>query len=334
MAALLAPPGTDVPPETDVSPETAGALEAIYGLVPLLAAAIRSLGPSLRPLAMQVVQANVALENAHYEEVTKQRPAPAAQPAASTNPSWITVTRQRTRERARPNQRRSHPSNRQQRRLADPKVQERARARQARTLSTANHSSPAVPAAAANTSRGALATGPCASAVHERLDTPPAPPGPPVQTLTPLNAASQAFTPRAQKHAPPPTPTTLQSADHTAMAGASESEEALPTCCKATPMSVSASPEAEAAPGPTSESWRETRSTLKMDPVVPEKAPPLRWNSESSAETQAHAQAQDMTIAEMQAAIQAQNQMNAQTIATLMGMSQKRLKVKPEQGQT
>ena len=60
-----------------------------------------------------------------------------------------------------------------------------------------------------------------------------------------------------------------------------------------------------------------------MDPVVPEMAPPLRWNSESSAETQAHAQAQDMTIAEMQAAIQAQNQMNAQTIATLMGMSQK-----------
>jgi hypothetical protein len=73
-----------------------------------------------------------------------------------------------------------------------------------------------------------------------------------------------------------------------------------------------------------------------MDPVVPEKAPPLRWNSESSAETQAHAQAQDMTIAEIQAAIPWPdlNQMNAQTIATLMGMSQKRLKVKPEQGQT
>ena len=144
-----------------------------------------------------------------------------------------------------------------------------------------------------------------------------------MQTLTPLTAASQAFTPRAQSHAPLPTPTTLQSADHTAMAGASESEEALPTCCKATPMSVSASPEAEAAPGPTSESWRETRGTLKMDPVVPEKAPPLRWNSESSAETQAHAQAQDMTIAEIQAAIPWPdlNQMNAQTIAMLMGMS-------------
>ena len=41
-------------------------------------------------------------------------------------------------------------------------------------------------------------------------------------------------------------------------------------------MSVPTSPEAEAAPGSTSESWRETRSTLKMDPVVPEMAPSRR----------------------------------------------------------
>ena len=135
-----------------------------------------------------------------------------------------------------------------------------------------------------------------------------------MQTLTPLNAASQAFTLRAQKHAPPPTPTTLQSADHTAMAGASESEEALPTCCKATPMSVSASPEAEAAPGPTSESWRETRSTLKMDPVVPEMAPRLRWNLESSAETH------EDTMQQLQRNMELQQKIGMQ----LMEMSQKR----------
>jgi hypothetical protein len=102
-----------------------------------------------------------------------------------------------------------------------------------------------------------------------------------------------------------------------------------------------------------------------MDPVVPEMAPPLRWNSESSAETQAHAQAQDMTIAEMQAhlieaiageaktrpliethedRIQQMQDRGMQQVQDLL-MQQKdqqlqfqgfmqRLKVKPEQGQT
>jgi hypothetical protein len=85
-------------------------------------------------------------------------------------------------------------------------------------------------------------------------------------------------------------------------------------------MSVSASPEAEAAPGPTSESWRETRSTLKMDPVVPEKAPSLRCGL--------------VSMPEMAPSFVRQTAAQITEFLSAKKKKKRRPKEKPEQGQT
>ena len=72
-----------------------------------------------------------------------------------------------------------------------------------------------------------------------------------------------------------------------------------------------------------------------MDPVVPEKAPPLRWNSESSAETHEDRmqQMQDQQEDRMQQ-MQDQLMQDMKVQQLLFQGFMQRLKVKPEQGQT
>ena len=187
-----------VPPEMDtVLPEMA---EVIRGLVQLLL----PLEQSMRVIVKRHVDSTVALHIALHAKATTQHQAPVARSAALMVPP-VAITSNRTRVSAQPtssSQRRSPVvKNRTARRLNDAAVQERARTRQVRALHSAPHPLPAVPTARVTTSRAALASEPCAPAMHETLGPPSTTPAPPVQTLTPLNATSQPFSPRVQQDA-------------------------------------------------------------------------------------------------------------------------------------
>jgi hypothetical protein len=223
-----------VPPEMDtVLPEMA---EVIRGLVQLLL----PLEQSMRVIVKRHVDSTVALHIALHAKATTQHQAPVARSAALMVPP-VAITSNRTRVSAQPtssSQRRSPVvKNRTARRLNDATVQERARTRQVRALHSAPHPLPAVPTARVTTSRAALASEPCAPAMHETLGPPSTTPAPPVQTLTPLNATSQPFSPRVQQDAEQLASTEL----HRALRFAQQAQQVQSDCV--TPMSVPVSPE-------------------------------------------------------------------------------------------
>ena len=233
-----------VPPEMDtVLPEMA---EVIRGLVQLLL----PLEQSLRAIVKRHVDSTVALHIALHAKATTQHQAPVARSAALMVPP-VAITSNRTRVSAQPtssSQRRSPVvKNRTARRLDDAAVQERARARQVRALHSAPHPLPAVPTARVTTSRAALASEPCAPAMHETLGPPSTTPAPPVQTLTPLNATSQPFSPRVQQDAEQLASTerralvTALDAQYRALRFAQQAQQVQSDCV--TPMSVPVSPE-------------------------------------------------------------------------------------------
>ena len=233
-----------VPPEMDsVLPEMA---EVIRGLVQLLLL----LEQSMRVIVKRHVDSTVALHIALHAKATTQHQAPVARSAALMVPP-VAITSNRTRVSAQPtssSQRRSTVvKNRTARRLNDAAVQERARARQVRALHSAPHPLPAVPTARVTTSRAALASDPCAPAMHETLGPPSTTPAPPVQTLTPLNATSQPFSPRVQQDAEQLASTerralvTALDAQYRALRFAQQAQQVQSDCV--TPMSVPVSPE-------------------------------------------------------------------------------------------
>ena len=232
------------PPEMDtVLPEMA---EVIRGLAQLLL----PLEQSLRAIVKRHVDSTVALHIALHAKATTQHQAPVARSAALMVPP-VAITSNRTRVSAQPtssSQRRSPVvKNRTARRLNDAAVQERARARQVRALHSAPHPLPAVPTARVTTSRAALASEPCAPAMHETLGPPSTTPAPPVQTLTPLNATSQPFSPRVQQDAEQLASTerralvTALDAQYRALRFAQQAQQVQSDCV--TPMSVPVSPE-------------------------------------------------------------------------------------------
>ena len=233
-----------VPPEMDtVLPEMA---EVIRGLAQLLL----PLEQSMRVIVKRHVDSTVALHIALHVKATTQHQAPVARSAALMVPP-VAITSNRTRVSAQPtssSQRRSTVvKNRTARRLDDAAVQERARARQVRALHSAPHPLPAVPTARVTTSRAALASEPCAPAMHETLGPPSTTPAPPVQTLTPLNATSQPFSPRVQQDAEQLASTERKllvsalDAQYRALRFAQQAQQVQSDCV--TPMSVPVSPE-------------------------------------------------------------------------------------------
>ena len=225
-----------VPPEMDtVLPEMA---EVIRGLAQLLL----PLEQSMRVIVKRHVDSTVALHIALHAKATTQHQAPVARSAALMVPP-VAITSNRTRVSAQPtssSQRRSPVvKNRTARRLDDAAVQERARTRQVRALHSAPHPLPAVPTARVTTSRAALASEPCAPAMHETLGPPSTTPAPPVQTLTPLNATSQPFSPRVQQDAEHLASTERTLAVFRAIA--QQAQQVQSDCV--TPMSVPVSPE-------------------------------------------------------------------------------------------
>ena len=231
-------------PEMDtVLPEMA---EVIRGLAQLLL----PLEQSMRVIVKRHVDSTVALHIALHAKATTQHQAPVARSAALMVPP-VAITSNRTRVSAQPtssSQRRSPVvKNRTARRLNDAAVQERARARQVRALHSAPHPLPAVPTARVTTSRAALASEPCAPAMHETLGPPSTTPAPPVQTLTPLNATSQPFSPRVQQDAEQLASTgrkllvSALDAQYRALRFAQQARQVQSDCV--TPMSVPVSPE-------------------------------------------------------------------------------------------
>ena len=250
MAAMAVPETAEretplaAPPEMDtVLPEMA---EVIRGLVQLLL----PLEQSLRAIVKRHVDSTVALHIALHVKATTQHQAPVARSAALMVPP-VAITSNRTRVSAQPtssSQRRSTVvKNRTARRLLDAAVQERARTRQVRALHSAPHPLPAVPTARVTTSRAALASEPCAPAMHETLGPPSTTPAPPVQTLTPLNATSQPFSPRVQQDAEQLASTERRllvsalDAQYRALRFAQQAQQVQSDCV--TPMSVPVSPE-------------------------------------------------------------------------------------------
>ena len=233
-----------VPPEMDsVLPEMA---EVIRGLAQLLL----PLEQSMRVIVKRHVDSTVALHIALHAKATTQHQAPVARSAALMVPP-VAITSNRTRVSAQPtssSQRRSPVvKNRTARRLNDAAVQERARTRQVRALHSAPHPLPAVPTARVTTSRAALASEPCAPAMHETLGPPSTTPAPLVQTLTPLNATSQPFSPRVQQDAEQLASTERRAlvnkldAQYRALRFAQQAQQVQSDCV--TPMSVPVSPE-------------------------------------------------------------------------------------------
>lgn len=250
MAAMAVPETAEretplaVLPEMDtVLPEMA---EVIRGLAQLLL----PLEQSMRVIVKRHVDSTVALHIALHAKATTQHQAPVARSAALMVPP-VAITSNRTRVSAQPtssSQRRSPVvKNRTARRLNDAAVQERARARQVRALHSAPHPLPAVPTARVTTSRAALASEPCAPAMHETLGPPSTTPAPPVQTLTPLNATSQPFSPRVQQDAEQLASTERRAlvnkldAQYRALRFAQQAQQVQSDCV--TPMSVPVSPE-------------------------------------------------------------------------------------------
>ena len=250
MAAMAVPETAEretalaVPPEMDtVLPEMA---EVIRGLAQLLL----PLEQSMRVIVKRHVDSTVALHIALHAKATTQHQAPVARSAALMVPP-VAITSNRTRVSAQPtssSQRRSPVvKNRTARRLNDAAVQERARTRQVRALHSAPHPLPAVPTARVTTSRAALASEPCAPAMHETLGPPSTTPAPPVQTLTPLNATSQPFSPRVQQDAEQLASTERRAlvnkldAQYRALRFAQQAQQVQSDCV--TPMSVPVSPE-------------------------------------------------------------------------------------------
>jgi hypothetical protein len=93
MAAPVVPPETDVPPGmgVQVPPEMTGAIKAILGAVPTIAAAMLSLAPDLRPLAMPVLASQrgsrqndfVYFWREHFPAASRVKPLRPRQPGAT-----------------------------------------------------------------------------------------------------------------------------------------------------------------------------------------------------------------------------------------------------------